>query len=288
MQILNNNENSNISFKIIIILLSFVLLCSLFYIYKMSDRSKSVIISLREEKSIILNDLEKSKLFLDQAISNKTTLNSKLAIEQKKVKKLITEIKKSNLNVNQINKLKIGVNNVNERIIMLMKELSYYKEKAESTSLILNKQKIINNTLTNNNQVLSKKVTEGSKLYYYDLETTVYKLRSSGKKVETENADKAEFFNISFSIGENKLVKSSSNILYIQVIDSKNNIIGAIKSKNFGDKKLIFSIETEVNYNNKTIKINEELPVENLESGLYSVNIFDKSNLILHNSFNLN
>lgn len=288
MQILNKNENSNISFKIIIILLSFVLLCSLFYIYKMSDRSKSVIISLREEKSIILNDLEKSKLFLDQAISNKTTLNSKLAIEQKKVKKLITEIKKSNLNINQINKLKIGVNNVNERIIMLMKELSYYKEKAESTSLILDKQKILNNTLTNNNQALSKKVTEGSKLNYYDLETTVYKLRSSGKKVETENADKAEFFNISFSIGENKLVKSSNNILYIQIIDSKNNIIGEKKSKNFGNKKLMFSIETEVNYKNKIVKINEELPVENLESGLYSVNIFDKSNLILHNSFNLN
>ncbi|WP_395075135.1 hypothetical protein [Flavobacterium sp.] len=280
-------ENNTQGFKIIIILLSFVVLGSLFYIYKISDRTKSIIVSLREEKLSILKDLEKSNVFLDQAISSKTNLNSQLALEQEKVKKLIVEIKNNNLNLNQINKLKKGVNNVNERIIVLMKELNYYKKKADSTNLILNKQKILNDTLTNNNEVLSKKVTEGSKLYYYGLETIAYKLRSSGKKVETEKASKADLFTVSFSIGENKLVKPSSNVLYIQIIDSKNNIVGNKKSKNFGDKTLFFSTQTMVNYKNKTIKIDEELQVENLEEGMYYVNIFDRSNLVLKKKLNL-
>ncbi|WP_309608480.1 hypothetical protein [Flavobacterium sp.] len=280
-------ENNTQGFKIIIILLSFVVLGSLFYIYKISDRTKSIIVSLREEKLSILKDLEKSNVFLDQAISSKTNLNSQLALEQEKVKKLIVEIKNNNLNLNQINKLKKGVNNVNERIIVLMKELNYYKKKADSTNLILNKQKILNDTLTNNNEVLSKKVTEASKLYYYGLETIAYKLRSSGKKVETEKASKADLFTVSFSIGENKLVKPSSNVLYIQIIDSKNNIVGNKKSKNFGDKTLFFSTQTMVNYKNKTIKIDEELQVENLEEGMYYVNIFDRSNLVLKKKLNL-
>ena len=287
MQKLNKNDDSNISFKIIIILLSFVLLCSLFYIYKMSDRSKSVIISLREEKSLILNDLEKSKLFLDQAINNKTTLNSKLAIEQKKVKKLITEIKNSNLSINQIYSLKKGVKNVNERVLILIKELNYYKKKSDSTNLILDKQISINDTLINNNEVLSQKVTEGSKLYYYGLETTAYKLRISGKKVETEKASRADFFNISFLVGENKLVNASNHVLYIQIKDGKNRVIGNKKRKKIGNKTLVFSIQTKIKYNNKTIRINQNLPVQNLNGGLYSVNIFDKSNLILHKNFNL-
>ena len=287
MQKKYKKDNNTQGFKIIIIILSFVVLSSLFYIYKISDRTKNIIVSLREEKLIILQDLEKSNLFLDQAISSKTNLNSQLTLEQEKVKKLIVEIKNNNLNLNQINKLKRGVNNVNERIIVLMKELNYYKKKADSTNLILNKEKILNDTLTNTNQVLSKKVTEGSKLYYYNLETVAYKLRSSGKKIETEKASKADFFNISFSIGENKLVKPSANTLYIQIIDSKNKILGVRKSKNFGDKTLVYSIQTRVNYKNKTIKIDEDIPVQNLEEGLYSVNVFDNSNVILKKKFNL-
>ena len=253
----------------------------------MSDRSKSVIISLREEKSLILNDLEKSKLFLDQAISNKTTLNSRLAIEQKKVKKLITEIKNSNLSINQIYGLKKGVKNVNERVLILIKELNYYKKKSDSTNLILDKQISINDTLINNNEVLSQKVTEGSKLYYYGLETTAYKLRISGKKVETEKASRADFFNISFLVGENKLVNASNHVLYIQIKDGKNRVIGNKKRKKIGNKTLVFSVQTKIKYNNKTIRINQNLPVQNLNGGLYSVNIFDKSNLILHKNFNL-
>lgn len=280
-------ENNTQGFKIIIILLCFVVLGSLFYIYKMSDRSKSIIVSLREEKLLLLRDLEKSNVFLDQAISSKTNLNSQLTEEQEKVKKLIVEIKSNDLNLKQISKLKKGVNDVNERIIALMNELNFYKKKVDSTNQILNKQKILNDTLANNNQVLTKKITEGSKLYYYGLETVAYKLKSSGKKVETEKASKADLFNISFSIGENKLVKASNAILYIQIIDGKNNIVGDKKTKSFGDKTLVFSMQAIVNYKNKTVRIEQELPVENLESGQYSVNVFDKANLMLNMKLDL-
>ena len=280
-------EKSYLSFKIVIILLSFVVLGCLFYIYKMSDRTKNVIISLREEKSLILKDLEKSNLVLSTAINNKTAVNSKLLLEQQKVKKLIKEIKNNNLNLSQIVKLKKGASNVNERINVLIKELNYYKKKADSTIVILDKQKSLNDTLTNYNKSLSKKVTEGSKLYYYDFNVKAYKLKSSGKKVETERSNKADILKISFLIAENPLVEASNNTLFIQIIDSKNKVIGKRITKNFGNKSLTYSFATTVKYKNKTIKIEEELAVENLEEGLFHVKVFDRSNVILSTTLTL-
>lgn len=283
-----NIKNKNtLSFKIVIIMLSFVVLGCLFYIYKMSDRTKHVIISLREEKSLILRDLEKSNFVLSEAIDDKTALNSKLVSEQQKVKKLMREINNNNLNLSQIAILKKSASNVNERINALIKELNYYKKKSDSTSVILDKQKSINDTLTNYNKSLSKKVAEASKLYYYDLDVKAYKLKSSGKKVETERSNKADILKVSFLIAENSLVKSSNNTLFIQIIDSKNKVIGKRITKNFGDKSLTYSFATTVKYKNQTIKIEEELPVADLEEGVFYVNIFDQSNVILKTTLNL-
>ena len=283
-----NVKNKNaLSFKILIIVLSFVVLGCLFYIYKMSDRTKHLIVSLREEKSLILRDLEKSNFVLSEAIDDKTALNSKLVSEQIKVKKLMSEIKNNNLTLSQIAELKKGASNVNERINALIKEINYYKKKADSTIVILDKQKSLNDTLKNHNKSLSKKVTEASKLYYYDLDVKAYKLKSSGKKVETERSNKADILKVSFLIAENPLVKATNNTLFIQIIDSKNQVIGERKTKNFGNKSLMYSLASTIKYNNKTIKIEEELAVANLEEGLFHVKIFDQSNVILKTTLNL-
>jgi predicted Holliday junction resolvase-like endonuclease len=283
----NNIESNNQSFKVIIIVLTITLLGSLFYIYKISDRTKGIIMSLREEKAEVLKDLEKSKLFLDQALNNESSVNSQLILEQEKVKKLIDEIKKEGVNKTEIVQIKKGADNVNERINALVKELNFYKKKADSTTVILGKQKVLNDTLVNSNKILSKKITTASKLYYYGLQVVAYKLRSSGEKVATEKARKTDLLKISFAIAENDLVKAFNNTLYVQIIDSNNNVIGEKKTENFGNDILIYSYTANVKYKNKTIKIEQELPIEYIEKGPYFINVFDKSNLVLHTSITL-
>jgi predicted Holliday junction resolvase-like endonuclease len=283
----NNIESNNQSFKVIIIVLTITLLGSLFYIYKISDRTKGIIMSLREEKAEVLKDLEKSKLFLDQALNNESSVNSQLILEQEKVKKLIDEIKKEGVNKTEIVQIKKGADNVNERINALVKELNFYKKKADSTIVILDKQKVVNDTLVNSNKILSKKITTASKLYYFGLQVIAYKLRSSGEKIATEKARKTDLLKISFAIAENDLVKAFNNTLYVQIIDSNNNVIGEKKTENFGNDILTYSYTTNVKYKNKTIKIEQELPVEYIEKGAYFINVFDKSNLVLHTSITL-
>ncbi len=278
------NANSNQSFKIIIILLTMVVLASFFYIYKISARTKNVVISLREEKSLLLKDLERSGIMLEQAIQNKTSLNKELLLEQQKIKKLIQEIKKKDLSQAKIIKIKQGANNVNDKIITLMNEIKYYKEKSDSIHVVVKQQKVINDTLINSNNQLSKKVTEAAKFYYHDLQAIAYKVKSSGKKLETDRASRTNILKIIFSIAENKIIAPTDKTFYIQILDRENNIIGIKKTERIGDNELNYNIKTSVKFKNETIKIVEEIPVENLKKGTFYINIFDKSSLVLSNS----
>ncbi|WP_310557280.1 hypothetical protein [Flavobacterium sp.] len=280
-------SNNNQSFKIIIILLTICLLGSMFYIYKMSDRSKNIIVSLREEKLTLLKDLEKSKLFIEVALSSKSAISNQLDLEKEKVKNLISKIKNNNLNKTQITQYKKGADNINFRISSLLKELDYYKKKSDSTALALDNQRVVNDTLLNSNKILSNKISSASNLYYYNIKASAYKLKNSGDKIETEKARKTDVLKISFSIAQNNLVKASNNKLLIQIIDSKNNVLGSKKTEQFGKDNLTYSFATDVKYINKTISIEKELAVENLEKGLFYVNVFDKSKVVLHTSFTL-
>ena len=287
-------KQNNKSFKIIIILLVISMIGSLFYMSKLSHKSKSEIISLREEKANILNDLEKSQLFLNQVMTSNKSLSGKLASEQKKVKQLILDLKTEKMTEKSIANYKQNANNVDNRIKLLLNEINSYKNKIDSTNIVLNKTNVVltnertkNDTLTVSNKKLAKKITDASKLYFYNLQTAFYKSKSSGKLTETNKASKIDVIKISFMIAENELIKSTSKEFYIQIIDSKNNVLGSKNVEKFGNETLNYSALLKVKYQNKTIKVEGEIPVTNLEDGLLFVNIFDKSKLILNSTITL-
>lgn len=290
---IKHNQN-NKSFKIIIILLTMTMLGGLFYMSKLSHKSKSDIILLREEKLDILNDLEKSQLFLNQVMTSNKSLSSKLALEQEKVKQLILDLKTEKMTEKNIVDYKQTANNVDNRIKLLLNEINSYKNKIDSTNVVLKKTNVVltnertkNDTLTVSNKKLSKKITDASKLYFYNLQTAFFKSKSSGKLTETNKASKVDVIKISFMIAENELIKSTSKEFYIQIIDSKNNVLGSKNVEKFGNETLNYSALLKVKYQNKTIKVEGEIPVTNLEDGLLFINIFDKSKLILNSTVTL-
>ena len=132
-----------------------------------------------------------------------------------------------------------------------------------------------------------KTVEVASKLTVSNLKTAAYKLRSSGKQIETEKARKADVLKISFTIAENKVAKKGDKTYYVQVIDSKNNVLGEKKTESFGSNSLTYSFETTVKYENKSVNVTQDLPGQNFEKGTYFVNVFDKGELVSKSSFSL-
>lgn len=290
---------SNKAFKVIIILLSIILIASMAYIFKMSDRQKNIILKLRSEKLEILTDLEKSKIRLDSIISTRQNVSKELLNERKKVQQLLIQLKKTQNGTNNEEATIIAFQNqarkLQSQILELTKEVEKYKRKADSTSVALSKTNVILNetilskdTLFNKNKKLTEKLSIASKLTYFNLKTNTVKVRKSGKEIETQNASSVDLIKITFQVAENKLAISENKKYYFQIIDSKNNIVGSKKEVQFGNQTLPYSDEETINYAKKAISIKKDIPVYDLKKGSYFINVFEKNNLILKNSLDLN
>lgn len=283
-----NTQKVNNNLKTVIILLATTLLGSMYYIYKMSDRSKDIIVSLREEKHNVLKDLEKSQKLLAQTMTSNSSLSKKVASEELRIRKLIFELKKKkNLSATNIADYKKNVTDIDNRIGDLLNEVNLYKRKIDSTNIALKKEKTKNDTLISAHKKLSKKISTASKLYFYDFKTNFFKTRSSGKQIETKKASKTDLITVSFEIAENEFVKPTIKEFFVQIIDNKNNIVGTKKEKKFGSKSLAYSSSKEIKYEGKTTPVTIEIPTSDLESGSFFINVFDKSKLILNSSFEL-
>ncbi|TRX34031.1 hypothetical protein FNW52_14565 [Flavobacterium sp. ZT3R18] len=289
-----SNNLINKSFKTVIVILILVLLSGLFYVYKRADRSKSVIVTLQNQKAYTLKELRLSESKLNKVMVNNNNLSKQLATERAKLKKLIAEYQKADVTESLNLKFQKKSQDLQNNVFFLMKELDRYKKKADSTSVALVTTKKTNDNLLSKNsdlktqnKSLNTKIEGAAVLSYLDFKITPYKLRNSGKQIETDKASRADLLKLSFTIAENRLSKAKEKKYYIQVIDNTNNVLGDNKTILFGKKSLSYSIESNVNYKNKSVTIDTEIPVSDLTKGMYYANVFDDSNMVLSTSFDL-
>jgi hypothetical protein len=241
-----------------------------------------------------MNDLQKLKATYDAAIAENTSMSEELIQERDKVVKLMSDLSKSKGDVASMAKYKSQFLALQSNMKTLMTENEGLKKanttlttQRDSTVVVLGESKKFNEVLVGQNEELSKTVEKGSKLTVLNMKTSAYKLRSSGKQIETDKASRADVLKISFTIAENQIAKSGDKMYYVQVIDSKNNVLGDKKTENFGDMSLTYSFVTNVKYENKTVNVSEDLKGKDFAKGTYFVNVFDKGELVSKTSFTL-
>lgn len=291
------NQNNNSSLKAIVAILAILLVGSLVYIFKLTSDAKVVqneLVKTVSEKEDVLKDLQELKATYDAAIAENTSMSEELIQEREKVVNLINEVKKSKGDVASLSKYKAQFTQLQGDMKVLLAENENLKKQntklttqRDSTAVVLVESRKQNTELVSKNDELTKTVDLGSKLTVLNIKSSAYKLRSSGKQIETERAGRADMLKVSFTIAENKIAKSGDKKYYVQVIDSKSNVLGEKKTENFGDKSLTYSFVTTVKYANKTVDVSEDLPGKNFEKGSYFVNVFDKDELVSKTSFTL-
>jgi regulator of replication initiation timing len=287
-------QQNNSSLKAIIAVLAVLLVGSLVYIFKMSSDAevvKTELTTTLTEKESVMKDLQTLKTTYDAAIAENTTMSEELIQERDKIVALMDDLNQSK---GDVSKFKTQLSVLQNKMKSLMTENEGLKKANEtvtaqrdSTVVVLGESKKFNEVLVGQNEELSKTVEKGAKLTILNTKTAAYKLRSSGKQIETDKASRADILKISFTIAENQIAKSGDKTYYVQVIDSKNNVLGDKKTETFGDNILTYSFATTVTYQNKTVDITEDLKGKDFEKGTYFINIFDKDVLVSKTSFTL-
>jgi hypothetical protein len=291
------NQKSSSSLKAIIAVLAVLLVGSLVYVFKLTsdvDTVQTELSTKTTEKESVMKDLQELKATYDAAIAENTSMSDELIQERDKVVNLINDLEKSKGDVASLAKYKTQYVAMQSNMKVLLAENEGLKmqnttltTQRDSTIVVLGESKKYNEVLVGQNEELSKTVEKGSKLTVLNMKAMAYKLRSSGKLIETDKASRANMLKVSFTIAENAIAKSGDKNYYIQVIDSKNNVLGDKKTENFGDDSLTYSFVSNVKYENKTVQVSEDLPGKNFEKGTYFVNVFDKNELVSKTSFTL-
>ncbi len=291
---MENQKKNNSSLKAVIAVLAILLVGSLVYIFKMtsdSDVVKNELTTTLTEKESVMKELQELKATYDAAIAENTSMSDELIQERDKVVGLMDDLNKTK---GDVSKFRTQVQAMQGKMKVLVAENDELKKQngvltvqRDSTIVVLGESKKFNEVLVGQNEELAKTVEKGSKLSILNTKTAAYKLRSSGKQIETDKASRADVLKISFTIAENQIAKSGDKTYYVQVIDSKNNVLGDKKTESFGDKSLVYSFQTKVQYENKTVDVSEDLPGKNFEKGTYFINIFDNDELVSKSSFTL-
>ena len=293
----NQEQKNNSNLKAVIAILAVLLIGSLVYIFKMTSDAKAQQTELTKtisEKDAVMKDLEELKATYDAAIAENTSMSDELIAEREKVVNLLADLKKSKGDAASMAKYKSQYFALETKMKGLMQENEALKKANEtlttqrdSTVMVLGEAKKYNEVLVGQNEELAKTVEVASKLSVLNLKTAAYKLRSSGKQIETDKASRADILKISFTIAENKVAKSGDKTYYVQVIDSKNNVLGEKKTESFGSNSLTYSFVTTVKFQNKTVDVSQDVPGKDYEKGSYCVNVVDYGELVSKSSFSL-
>ena len=285
-------NNSSSSLKVIVAILAILLIGSLVYIYKITTDAKQVQTELTKtltEKDLVMNDLQELKATYDAAIAENTSMSDELIIERDKVVNLMNDISKSKGDASkyrsQYQKLESNMKLLIAENETLKKENVVLTTQRDSTVVVLGETKKNVEALTGQNEELAKVVERGSKLTVLNTKGSAFKLKSSGKQVETDKAGRADVLRISFTIAENQIATSGEKAYYVQVIDSKSNVLGDKQTVSFGDKSLTYSFIANVKYENKTVQVSQDLRGKDFAKGTYFVNVFDQDLLVSKTSF---
>jgi len=290
-------QNYNPILLFIIGILIILLGGCLFYIFNLKENQtvlETTIVTVNSEKDSMIKDLEDLRSTYDVAIAENTEMSDELIAERDKVQKLMAELKSSNGDVTSLQKYKKEFKVLEKKMQNLMQEIEVLKKQNEtlttnldSTNVVLEDNKKYNEVLVSQNEDLAKTVEKGSKLSIVNLKAASFKLKTSGKQIETDKAQRTDMLKINFSIAENKIAKSGDKMYYVQVIDAKNNVLGVKHTIYFGELSLTYSFTTTVKYENKTVEVSEQLLGKDFVKGNYYVNVFDKNELVSKTSFSL-
>ena len=278
----------------LIIVLSVLFALSLVYIYKLTtdvNSTEQKLTTTLSEKEQVMKDLSDLKTTYDAAIAENTSMSDELIAERDKVVALMEKLKYSNGDVAKYKKQYLGLESKMKSLIAenetLKKDNTVLKVQRDSTIVVLDESKKTNQVLTGQNEDLSKTVEKGSKLAIVNLKTSAYIVRSSGKEIPTDKASRADVLKVSFTIAENAIAKSGERKYYVQLIDSKNNVMGERQTERFSDKTLTYSYIANVKFDNKTVDMVQNVPAEKLVKGTFYVNVFDNGQLVSTTTFTL-
>ena len=256
--------------KLIVVLSTLVLGLSGFMLYDSLNKELSQA-EIQEQFSDLKSDYEFIQKDLEVAVNDANFSNKEIIAQKKRIETLL---RKNNISQEELMEAKKIMRNIsqtfiknyqnklivlNNQVTTLDTEKQKLREENEkvTTEVVVLKDKVSElDRKIENEKVISKKKDElinyASKLSLSNFILRSFKVRNSGKEVETDKASRIDRIKFSFDINENILSKDGQKVLYM-LIKKPSGEIATFSNKtsgvfNYNNRKMLYSDKTTLNY----------------------------------------
>ncbi len=282
-------ENSNNKFKVLVGILTLLLIVLAVYTVTLYNDSKDTEAILVGQKDDIEQELEELIANYDEVIQENEIKDEQLLAARDRIEILLDSLKDADANVALLKRYKRQIRKLEDERVLLFKKADsliaaneLLTAERDNTYIELNETIKVVDSVTQENESMARTIEEGSIVSAVDLSTNAVIVRKSGKVVDTKRAKRANKVRACFTLAPNPIAQKGDRMLYVQVINPKNNLLGEKTELEFEQGTLTYSANTKVFYENEELDVCVMVDADeaDLVSGRYTINVFDDSNLV--------
>jgi hypothetical protein len=254
-------KNSNVIYFLIVVVLA--LLATDVYLYLQKNKSDTKIVYQNDERTRLQTELDSLEAQIEQVNSGKAKMTVAMKAQtdslKAKINVLRTELKKGKLTVAELADAQESVKQLRYFVAKYTADIEELKK--QNTSLTAERDtlkttiKTVNqkdSTLSKQNQDLGAKVKVGSAIKLATADIVAYKVKGSGKEVDTKRASPAKKIKINFTVASNDIAEKGMHDIYIRIVDPTGNLITGTDAGNFSadGQDLQYTYKTSIDFKN--------------------------------------
>lgn len=279
-----SEQKGSLKYKVLIGVLAVLLIGLAIYTVSMYKDSKNTVAGLEQQRVEIQKELSGLSEEYSVIITENELKDEELIEAKSRIDSLLKEVEVSKANIGLIQRYRMQINQLQEeRKVMFARADSLVKAnerlvaERDSTSLALYDSQRKLDSISIHNMELSKRIGKAMLVTARNLSANAIIIRNNGKIVTTRRSGRADDIQACFTLNANAVANEGERVVYVQVINPMNNILG---------KQEVIGTEDEVLYYSKSINIfyeNDDLDVciladaedKDLIPGRYVINIYD-------------
>ena len=281
---MTTQSSNNNRAKILIGLLVVLLVSLAGYTYTLIQQNKETVLFLEADKAEVQKELEALVVSYNEILQDNKLKDKDLIAARDRIVVLLDSVKNYKANLSIITRYKAQVRGLkNERaqlfkradsLLVVTQRLAI--EKDSTTAVLIKTIKVVDSVTTANTQLFNS-LEKGALIGISNLDATAIIVRKGGKIKETKRASRADKIRVCYTIAPNTLAQAGDRVLYVQVINPDNNIIGDKSNITFGQDLLTYSKSESVFYENQALDVCAIVGStgQDVLKGLYTINIFD-------------
>jgi hypothetical protein len=292
-------DSNPTKFKVFIgllIVLLFALGAYTYHLFSENQDSKNSITTLETEKRDMETELEELIANYDVVIESNEFKDKELIAAKERIEILLTDVKNAKLNEGLLKRYRAEIQTLKqERVVLFKRADSLAREnitlqvQRDSTNVVLTDTYKVVDSMSLSNILLSETVKMGALVKATNLKSEAVIVRSSGKIVETQRASRADKIRACFTLAPNDIAEAGDKVLYVQVINPENNILGQKENITNADGLLTYSSTVKVFYEKDALDVCSLIDAkeDDLVKGRYIINVFEGTRLLLTNTLEL-